>query len=472
MRYGFSSLICALGIVVFPVVGCSDVAGDGTGGTGGTAGTGGTGGTTGGQTVEITLTIVEGVTGGTARPRVEGVRVCETDTDNCADTDANGEVTIEIPVPDDGRISYTYRKDEYVGVLRTDVVDGLFFPVKTHYIINDADAQVWADLIGTPYPMKETGLATVNVSTGGNALEGATFELVGATGKPYYLDPSGLPDPALTSTTTGREGGFAEVEPGMVEIKIAGSAKDCIPLSGWPGSAPSTVSMPVRVGFVSWTDVACGTATVPLSVTVTEIDNFVPAGGTPLEGAELCETDTTNCDTTDADGLASIMLPANQEVSYTVTKEGYGSYLVADVTDETFSYATFWPMLSDALWEDAFEPLGATPVEGGHILLRVRAGGADPLDNIAGVTYELIGETNQAFYEAVDWTASYELDATTSNGTGGFVELPAGTYQAEFGGVATNCAPQIGWPGNAPHRLRVPVKEGYVTYSSMWCDEP
>ena len=60
-----------------------------------------------------------------------------------------------------------------------------------------------------------------------------------------------------------------------------------------------------------------------LSVTVTDAPSFEDFSGPPLEGVELCETDTTNCAMTDADGLASLMLPTDQEVSYTLSKEGY-----------------------------------------------------------------------------------------------------------------------------------------------------
>lgn len=213
-----------------------------------------------------------------------------------------------------------------------------------------------------------------------------------------------------------------------------------------------------------------GSATVSLSVTVSEAQDFVPFGGPPLEGVELCQTDTTNCATTDAAGLASIMLPANEEVSYTLEKAGYSPFLVADVTDDTFR-DTFWPMFSDALTEAAFAAVEIfPPFTGGTVLLRARTS-VGPADGIAGVVYDLIDETATPFYqEAGDWTSTFDLAATTATGQGGFTELPDGDYQAEFGGTATNCTPVLGWPGDATNRLRVPIRAGHLTYSTMQCE--
>ena len=49
-----------------------------------------------------------------------------------------------------------------------------------------------------------------------------------------------------------------------------------------------------------------GGATTLLSVTITEAPSLDDQlfEGPPLEGAELCEADTTNCATSDAEGQA------------------------------------------------------------------------------------------------------------------------------------------------------------------------
>jgi hypothetical protein len=206
-----------------------------------------------------------------------------------------------------------------------------------------------------------------------------------------------------------------------------------------------------------------GGAEPVVSVYVTEAIGF-DGPRPPFEGVELCETDTTNCATTDAEGLAQITVPAFQEVTYTVSKEGFAPYLLADVTDETLR-TTFWPMFSDELWEDFSDALMTPyPWTGGGMFLQVHP-------NIEGVTFLLVNETAKQYYNEVGgW--SLDLTSTTSSGQGGFVEVPPGEYQVEFGGTATNCTPEIAWPGDAPNRIRVQVRAGHFGYGSMACDGP
>lgn len=205
-------------------------------------------------------------------------------------------------------------------------------------------------------------------------------------------------------------------------------------------------------------------AKVALSVSVTEAEGVSPiVRGPAFEGVELCETDTTNCATTDADGLAEIMVSANQEISYTVSKDGYAPFLVGDVTDETL-LPTVWPMFNDAMLADAAEALEIPyPYTGGILALQV-------LPNMAGVTFDLLDETAKQYYADEAGIDTLGLTATTSRGWGGFLEVSPGEHQVEFGGTATNCTPSIAWPGDAANRIKVPVRVGYVSYGSMDCD--
>jgi hypothetical protein len=186
--------------------------------------------------------------------------------------------------------------------------------------------------------------------------------------------------------------------------------------------------------------------------------------GEPLEGVEVCETDTDNCAATNEAGTATIELPADQEVSYTFEKEGYVSGLWLDVTDDTFFIGGF-PMQSDAAMEESFETLMIPyPPTGGAIFLKA----VQP--NEAGVTFDLVDETaGVLFYRDEAGSPDPGLAATTSNGTGGFFEVPPGEYQVEFGGSVTDCVPREAWPGNAENRARVPVRAGFITYAGMTC---
>jgi hypothetical protein len=202
-------------------------------------------------TVELTLTLVVGASGAD-RPPLEGAAFCETDTENCEMTDANGQATIEVVVPADRRISYTYTKAGYTSVLYSDVVDETLFTDRSHWTLTDAEMKRISDLVMTPYPYEGTGSLVVSVG-----LIGATFELVDASGKGFYYDAQGDPSLDLDSTTANGAGGFVEVAPDEIEVRLGGTATNCTPLSAWPGSEANTIRMPIKAGFASWSSMSC-----------------------------------------------------------------------------------------------------------------------------------------------------------------------------------------------------------------------
>ena len=209
-------------------------------------------------------------------------------------------------------------------------------------------------------------------------------------------------------------------------------------------------------------------ATVPHFLTTMESppEGVKEGIGPPLAGVEACETDTSNCVTTDADGKAQLMLPANQEVSYIVSKDGYMSWMAAEVPDEIS--AVIQPLYLMYLDEDveAFAEINMIPypLTGGALLLHM-----NPL-RTAGVTFALVDDGDAlAYYVDEDDNFRFDLIATTVNGLGGFFEVAPGERQVEFGGTATNCTAALGWPGDAPNRVRFPVRVGHITLASMNC---
>lgn len=233
------------------------------------------------------------------------------------------------------------------------------------------------------------------------------------------------------------------------------------------GGAPGT-------GGVGGMSGAAGTGGEPQATATMLINTFeVPSEGVtrPLEGVRICELDTDNCVTSNEAGKASLDLPANQEVAYTAEKEGYGAFLTAFVFDENFNGVSSEPMHTD-------EQLAAIAAQ-----LEVQYpwtsgifGNATVPDR-AGVTFELVEGTGKRFYG--DQTGySLEPDSTSGVrvwpsplGAGGFAELAVGEYQVEFGGTAADCnVISFGWPGDAPNRVRIPVRVGYISYGSLKCD--
>jgi len=220
-----------------------------------------------------------------------------------------------------------------------------------------------------------------------------------------------------------------------------------------------------------------------------EFTEVMEDGSTPvLEGVEVCEVDSGNCATSDELGRADLEVPADQELTFTMNKEGYGPRAAADVSDETFgpeggagAWPVTWEMYSDAQLSAIADQLETSyPWEGGIVgLLRWQSPSA-------GVTFAPVGSTTDAvgepfYFDAATEQYSLELEATTvffglwtyPLGEGGFTQVTPGEQQFELGGTAGDCnVVSWGWPVDGmPNRLRVPVLEGYTTYGSMVCED-
>jgi hypothetical protein len=203
-----------------------------------------------------------------------------------------------------------------------------------------------------------------------------------------------------------------------------------------------------------------GVSTDPVSVGVSEYVTLSDLQG-PLPDAEICETDTDNCVMTDAEGMAIIELPSDSEVSYTITKEGFGSYLISDVNNGRLEHR--FVMYGDEELARLAPLMGTTYpwTNTGIILLRVYS---EP-----GVMFDLVGQSETPFYFSNGDTPSTELDATTSDGRGGFTDVAEGEYQVEFVDPQVLCRPFTAWPGDMDNRVTVPVKPGFISWASMSC---
>jgi len=217
---------------------------------------------------------------------------------------------------------------------------------------------------------------------------------------------------------------------------------------------------------------ACAEVTeeCPGTAPVTVRASVWPSGTTVgLQGVELCETDTTNCVLTDANGEATLCLPFDVETSFTRRKEGYGSYLLALVIPRDgpalhlpLSMATEIRLAAQHNNVMARYPMVGT----GMIALEVGP-------RVAGATFDLFTAAGQkAFYTDEDLNWRLDLTATTDLGLGGFVEVSPGVHQVELGGTVEGCVPQRGWPGRFANSVRFPVLEGHLSDVLVACDVP
>jgi len=321
----------------------------------------------------------------------------------------------------------------------------------------------------TPYPLEGTGTVLVEISP---AIAGATFALVDPRGSPrpspyYTYELGGIWLDSLETTTTRGSGGFIEVSPRDTRVQLGGTAKNCTTMLGWSGGGEDNLWIPVREGHISVAHLVCPLPSrLELAVFAYDAPRFSSdSTGPALEGVEVCEIDNaSNCAVTAENGEARIKLPVQQLTGYTISKDGYVPFVVGDVTDDTFSLSSGgWTMFRDELVADDSNGLGFDyPWTGGWVALRA-------FPRMAGVTYELLGTTGTPYYTDEMALHNLDLTSTTADGDGGFIEVPPGVHQVEFGGTAKDCEAGFAWPGEAPNQIKVPVRTGYITYGSMSC---
>jgi hypothetical protein len=184
-----------------------------------------------------------------------------------------------------------------------------------------------------------------------------------------------------------------------------------------------------------------------------------------VEGAQVCQVDTANCVLTDDRGEATIELPSQEEIAYTIEKEGYDSLLIAQVIPASGS-TQVWGLTRVETIAELHESLMSTypRVGAGEIFILVSPARA-------GATFDLIGATGKQWYNVGPLELSTEPEATTSIGWGGFYDVPPGTHRVQFGGNAMNCVPRSGWP-DVENGIRVPVQENHNSFIDVTCPLP
>jgi len=185
---------------------------------------------------------------------LEDVELCETGTDNCVMSNANGEATLCLPF--DVETSFTRTRIEYASYIAALVIpaDGPKLNLDL-FMVKETRIAVQLNNLMSPYPMVDTGVIAAGVSPG---FAGATFDLLGETEeKLIYRDEELNWTEDLEATTTSGAGGVVEVTPGEHEMVIGGAAEDCFPIRGWPSEEENGVRFPVLEEYLSDVRVDC-----------------------------------------------------------------------------------------------------------------------------------------------------------------------------------------------------------------------
>jgi hypothetical protein len=190
---------------------------------------------------------------------LEAVEVCDTDTGRCAMTGPNGVATLEIEAGQ--RHSITAEKEGYASHLVPNVLENWWGrTIRLHMVSNQEMAQQHGR-VGADYPMRDSGTVIVHLE---QEYAGATFELIDATGDPFYYDEEGRWSTAIGETTLPwARGGFVNVSEGEFDVQIGGAAWRCIPFNAWPGQLVDSIRFPVRAGYLTVASARCAERQTP-----------------------------------------------------------------------------------------------------------------------------------------------------------------------------------------------------------------
>lgn len=193
----------------------------------------------------------------------------------------------------------------------------------------------------------------------------------------------------------------------------------------------------------------------------------------PLEGVQVCEADTSNCVTTDSDGIAELTLPRSINGALTMEKDGYLSVIVP--FNRTSDVSATTPIGSDELVAGFAAVLGVPyPLtDEGVLTITVSEPEEEGEDTVgvAGVTYELVeGTGGDVFYvDENGIPTATQTSTATPPGWGGFTEaVPEGAV-VRYDGAPDGCTPSLGWPGAAANTVEMPVRAGFQTQAQIFC---
>lgn len=197
--------------------------------------------------------------------------------------------------------------------------------------------------------------------------------------------------------------------------------------------------------------------------------------GERMPDVALCAVDLdVDCVISDSEGTWKMPgLPLDTDVSITASNDGAVNTVFPQNTSMDW-YAWFKVMVPNTIMNTNASNLNVEldPARG-HILFIVWEGlnidGVDT-DRVPDVTARVMSGEGEVFYASGLGLASKSAQATTSNGSGGVLNLEPGTYELAFDAPGGDCTePMFHWSYTADNVIPVPVIAGHTTAIDVLC---
>ena len=200
-----------------------------------------------------------------------------------------------------------------------------------------------------------------------------------------------------------------------------------------------------------------------------QITNLLTAAGE--SGTEICVEGTGDCDTSDTDGTYRVRAEAEAEVELVVTLDGHRSLLVPVQTGTEDTALRPLSLLPEALVDAQASAVGATGDPAlGQVVFSVSNGIAGDGVNVPDVVAALEPDSGVGpFYLGSTGLPDAELEATSSNGGGGWLDVTPGTAALRFENLPDGCVSLYGWEGPTP--LRFSTRAAHATVLRIECAE-
>ncbi|HCH62939.1 MAG: hypothetical protein CL927_05670 [Deltaproteobacteria bacterium] len=200
-----------------------------------------------------------------------------------------------------------------------------------------------------------------------------------------------------------------------------------------------------------------------------QITNLLTAAGE--RNVEICVEGTGDCAISDANGSYRVLADAEAEVQLVVTLDAHRALLVPVQTGSDDAPLRPLSLLPEALVDAQAGAVGATGDPAlGQVVFSVSNGIAGDGINIADVVATMEPESGVgAFYLGSSGLPDTALEATSSNGGGGWLDVNPGDAALRFGNLPAGCVPLYGWAG--PDPLRFSVRASHATVLRIECAE-
>ncbi len=211
-----------------------------------------------------------------------------------------------------------------------------------------------------------------------------------------------------------------------------------------------------------------GASSGPAVALAGQITDLLTGAGEP--GVRVCSNDPElTCATSDARGSYEVRAPANTETALVVTLEGHQALLVPVQTLGEDTTLRPLSLLPDAIVTAQAAAVGATgDPDLGQVVFSVSNGIPGDGVNVSGVQATLAPDSGVGpFYLGSIGLPDPALDATSTNGGGGWMDVTPGEAALAFETLPGGCVSLFGWGGPTP--LRFAVRADHATVLRIEC---